>query len=205
MFLTKSQSCSKKSPAPFSMPNSFGSWPTMTVSASPMMNPFRTGSEMKFAMNPNRKTDATIASSPTVIPSVAVSWTKSLEPWVTRSRTIAADSAADAAPGPVTSWRELPNAAYRIRAPGAAYKPMTGETPAIDAYASASGTSTAHMVRPAIRSPGSLGSESDRKTGSFIGTPYSLVDEGHDGSSNEVQTERPNCARGRFARSGAVP
>jgi hypothetical protein len=57
------------------MPNSFGSWPAMTVSASPMMNPLSTGSEMKFAMNPNRKSDAAIASSPTVIASVAVSWT----------------------------------------------------------------------------------------------------------------------------------
>jgi hypothetical protein len=52
MFLTKSQSCSKKLPAPFSMPNSFGSWPTMTVSASPMMNPLSTGSEMKFGDEP---------------------------------------------------------------------------------------------------------------------------------------------------------
>jgi hypothetical protein len=48
---------------------------------------------------------------------------------------------------------ELPNAAYKISAPGAAYSPTTGDTPAIDAYASASGTSTAHTVSPPIRSP----------------------------------------------------
>ena len=47
----------------------------MTVRANPMMNPFRTGSEMKVAMNPSRKIDEAIASSPTVIASVAVSWT----------------------------------------------------------------------------------------------------------------------------------
>jgi hypothetical protein len=35
-----------------------------------------------------------------------------------------------------------------MSAPGAAYSPTTGETPAIDAYASASGTSTAQTVRP---------------------------------------------------------
>jgi len=40
-----------------------------------------------------------------------------------------------------------------MSAPGAAYSPTTGETPAIDAYASASGTSTAQTVRPATMSP----------------------------------------------------
>jgi hypothetical protein len=37
---------------------------------------------------------------------------------VARSPTAAADSAAVAAIGPVTRWREVPNAAYRISAPG---------------------------------------------------------------------------------------
>jgi hypothetical protein len=48
-----------------------------------------------------------------------------------RSPTAAADRAAVAAIGPVTRWRELPKAAYRRSAPGAAYRPTTGETPAI--------------------------------------------------------------------------
>ena len=45
---SRSQSCSKKSPSPLSTPNSFGSWPTMIVSARPTMKPLSTGSEMKF-------------------------------------------------------------------------------------------------------------------------------------------------------------
>ena len=69
-----------------------------------------------------------------------------------RSPTAAAESAAVAAIGPMTRWRELPNAAYRRSAAGAAYRPTTGETPAMVAYASASGTSTAHTVRPATTS-----------------------------------------------------
>ena len=48
----KSQSCRKKSPSPFSTPNSFGTWPMMIVSARPMMKPFSTGSEMKLARKP---------------------------------------------------------------------------------------------------------------------------------------------------------
>jgi hypothetical protein len=57
---------------------------------------------------------------PTTSASVTVSSTNSLEPPAARSPTAAADSAAVAAIGPVTRWRELPNAAYRISAPGAA-------------------------------------------------------------------------------------
>ena len=82
-----------------------------------------------------------------------VSWRNSSEPPAARSPTAAAESAAVAAIGPTTSCRELPKAAYRRSAPGAAYRPTTGETPAIVAYASASGTSTAHTVSPATRSP----------------------------------------------------
>ena len=56
---------------------------------------------------------------------------KASEPPAARSPTAAADSAAVAAIGPVTRCFELPNAAYRSSAPGAAYRPTTGETPAI--------------------------------------------------------------------------
>ena len=65
--------------------------------------------------------------------SPAVSATKWPLPWVARSPTVAADSAAVADIGPVTRWRELPSAAYSSSAPGAAYRPTTGETPAIEA------------------------------------------------------------------------
>ena len=60
------QSCSKKSPSPFSTPNSFGTWPIMIVSARPMMNPLSTGSEMKLARNPSRSRPASRARTPVV-------------------------------------------------------------------------------------------------------------------------------------------
>ncbi len=93
------------------MPNSFGSCPTMIVSASPMMNPFSTGSEMKLARKPSRRRPAASARIPTTSASVIVSWRNSSDPGETRSPTAAADSAAVAAIGPVTMWRELPKAA----------------------------------------------------------------------------------------------
>ena len=52
---TRSQSCSKKSPSPFSTPKSFGTWPMMIVSARPTMKPLSTGSEMKLARKPSRR------------------------------------------------------------------------------------------------------------------------------------------------------
>ena len=63
---------SKKSPSTLSMPNSFGSWPTMIVSARPMMKPFSTGSEMKLARNPSRSRPAMIAMAPTTRASATV-------------------------------------------------------------------------------------------------------------------------------------
>jgi hypothetical protein len=92
-------------------PSSFGIWPTMIVSASPTMKPFRTGAEMKLARKPRRASPATSARMPTTSASVIVSWTNASEPPAARSPTAAAESAAVAAIGPVTRWRELPNAA----------------------------------------------------------------------------------------------
>ena len=125
----------------------------MIVSASPMMKPLSTGSEMKLAMKPSRSRPAITAMTPAVIASAVVNVTNSLEPAVANWATAAAESAAVADMGPVTRCRELPKTAYRISAPGAAYRPTTGGAPAMLAYASASGTSTAQTVRPAIASP----------------------------------------------------
>ena len=61
---SRSQSCSKKSPSPFSTPKSFGTWPTMIVSARPTMKPLSTGSEMKLARKPSRSSPATSATMP---------------------------------------------------------------------------------------------------------------------------------------------
>ena len=110
-FVTRSQVWRKKSPSPFGIPKSFGTWPMMIVSARPTMNPFSTGSEMKFARKPRRRSPATTASAPTTSPSVIVSCRNSSLPGAARSPTAAAESAAVAAIGPVTRCRELPNAA----------------------------------------------------------------------------------------------
>ena len=64
-------------PSPLSTPNSFGSWPTMIVSARPTMKPLSTGSEMKSARKPRRSSPATSAAMPVTIASAAVSVTYS--------------------------------------------------------------------------------------------------------------------------------
>jgi hypothetical protein len=74
----------------------------MIVSASPMMKPFSTGSEMKLARNPSRSAPATRARMPTTSAIVIVSWTNSSELPAAISPTAAADRAAVDAIGPVT-------------------------------------------------------------------------------------------------------
>ncbi len=98
------------------------------------MKPLITGSEMKLARNPSRRSPARHAAIPTATASAAVAAANAAaSPGATTSATVAADSAAVADMGPTTRCRELPNAAYRSSAAGAAYKPTTGETPAIAA------------------------------------------------------------------------
>ena len=102
---------SKKSPLPLSMPIRSGTWPMMIVSARPTMKPLMTGSEMKLARKPRRSRPAMSAASPVVKASAAVIVTNMSSPRVTRSATVAAESAAVADIGPVTRWREQPSAA----------------------------------------------------------------------------------------------
>src|SRR3954469_16455069 len=144
--------------------------PTMMVSAKPMMKPLITGSEMKLARKPSRSRPASNAASPVASASPVVNATNFESPTETSDAIVAADRAAVADIGPAIRWRELPSAAYRISAPGAAYKPTTGETPAIEAYASDSGTSTAQTVRPATRSPLSQALRYPCKDGNSNGT-----------------------------------
>jgi hypothetical protein len=92
----------------------------MIVSASPTMKPLITGSEMKLARNPSRSAPAISAAIPVVMASAAVIVMNVSPSRATTSATVAADSAAVADIGPVTRWRELPSAAYRSSAPGAA-------------------------------------------------------------------------------------
>ena len=94
------------------IPNSFGSWPMMIVSARPMMKPLSTGWLMKSARKPRRSRPAISAARPAISASPAVNAANAaIPPAGTRSATVAADSAALAAIGPTTSTRELPSAA----------------------------------------------------------------------------------------------
>ena len=90
----------------------------MIVNARPTMNPFITGSGMKLARNPSRNRPAISAASPVVIASPAVSATNLLLPIGANDATVAADSAAVAPIGPVTSWRELPGQPRQSADPG---------------------------------------------------------------------------------------
>ena len=53
------------------MPSSFGTWSSTMTSPIPALNPTSTGSEMKFATNPKRRTAATTRKMPTSNASVA--------------------------------------------------------------------------------------------------------------------------------------
>ena len=75
------------------------------------MKPLSTGSEMKLARKPRRKSPAASAAIPVTIASAAVNVTYSGLPWVATSATAAADSAAVADIGPTIRWRELPSSA----------------------------------------------------------------------------------------------
>ena len=107
----KPTSFSKKSPSLPSTPNIFGTCPTMIVSASPTMKPLSTGSEMKEARKPSRSRPASTAAAPTHSASAIVSCVNASVFALASSPTVAADSAAVAAIGPVTRCRELPSAA----------------------------------------------------------------------------------------------
>src|SRR6478609_11839589 len=122
------------------------------VNAKPTMNPFNTGSEMNDAMNPSRSSPASRPRIPVTMARAAVNAIYSAESPAANGATLAADSAAVADIGPTTRCRELPAAAYSTSDGIAAYKPTTGGTPAIVAYANASGTRTAQTVSPAITS-----------------------------------------------------
>ena len=114
----------------------------MIVNDKPMMNPFSTGSEMKFAKNPKRNSPAANAANPVMIASAAVDAAKRhAQPEQRPDRRRREHRRRRHRPNHQSDAR--PSAAYKINAPSAAYKPTTGDTPAIDAYASASGTSAA--------------------------------------------------------------
>ena len=145
-------SSSKKSPETPSTPNSFGACPTTITSARPAIKPSRMGLERKSDTNPSRSSPATTQISPTISASADVAAKKSSEPEPTRAATVDADRSATAELGPTKSWRDVPNRAYSTSAGKAVYRPASGGIPATDAYAIASGTSSAHTVRPAITS-----------------------------------------------------
>ena len=103
-------------------------------------------------MNPSRSSPANRPRIPVTMASATVNARYSAESPPANGATLAADSAAVADIGPTTRCRELPAAAYSTSDGMAAYRPITGGTPAMVAYANASGTSTAQTVSPATTS-----------------------------------------------------
>ena len=83
----------------------------MIVSARPMTNPFSTGSEMKLARKPRRSAPATSGENADDERQRDRQLHEHVELPAATSPTAAAERAAVAAVGPVTRWRELPNAA----------------------------------------------------------------------------------------------
>ena len=75
------------------------------------MKPFSTGSEMKPARNPSRRPPAISAATPDTSARTTVSCANSFDRGPATSATVAAESAAVAAIGPVTRCFELPSAA----------------------------------------------------------------------------------------------
>ena len=108
---SRSQSFSKKSPSPFSTPNSFGSWPTMIVSARPTMKPLSTGSEMKLARKPSREQPGAERDEARHHRQRRRQRDERRLALGRELATAAADSAAVADIGPTIRWRELPSSA----------------------------------------------------------------------------------------------
>jgi hypothetical protein len=103
----------------------------MIVSARPMMKPLSTGSEMNEAMKPSRSRPARTQSPPTTIASAAVVVAKSAPPPCAMSPTTLAERAAVPDMVATTRCREEPSSGYNSSAGTAAYRPTTGDTPAI--------------------------------------------------------------------------
>ena len=126
----KPQSCSKKLPWLLRPRRASAAGRPMIVSARPMMKPFSTGSEMKLARNPSRSSSGDEREH--------------ADDERQRDRELQ-NSSSRPLPGhrprppigprsPPSGRHELTRASERgiqISAPGAAYRPTTGETPAI--------------------------------------------------------------------------
>jgi hypothetical protein len=68
----KIEPTSRKKPSLWKwMPSSLGTWSTTMTKPTPALNPVSTGSEMKFARKPMRRTRATMSIRPTRMESVA--------------------------------------------------------------------------------------------------------------------------------------
>ena len=190
------QSFSKKSPEPLLMPRRAGTWPTMIVSARPTMKPFSTGSEMRLATKPSRARPATRPIDPGGDRERDRELGEPRVPCVAITATVAAESAAVADIGPTTRCLELPKAAYRSSAAGAAYRPVTGGTPAIDGV----GERLGHEHRPHGRARNRVRSQKLAPVPSQGGEE----DELHRGAGIRISCSAREPAAGRRGRMNIV-
>ncbi len=115
--------CLIVSPDPFSIPNSFGSWLTVTKIARPNTNPSITGRDRNCATNPSRNKPAIRSRPPQKITSPAasdmyrVASVPASPPTEEASSTAAADVAA------ATRCRLVPNSAYAASVTSNVYRP----------------------------------------------------------------------------------
>ena len=114
------------------MPRSFGTWSTTITKPMPALNPVSTGSEMKLATKPSRKSRATSRIAPTRTASVAVAVT-ALVPGCVASRPPSAVAPRIAIVVVVLtlSMREVPRSAYTTIGRKAVYRPTCSGSPAM--------------------------------------------------------------------------
>lgn len=144
------------------MPSSDVNCDDAVSSALPVVKPATTGSEMSETSPPSRSAAMSIWTSATASASAAASCTRTaLSPVALKARTGAPAHAAGIAlcvrmhmiaVGPMMSCGDAPVSAYASGARRPVYRPCCAGSPAMAAYATASGAATAVTVSAALKS-----------------------------------------------------
>jgi len=134
------------------VPVIFGSSPITTSIAAPKRDPAITAFDSSSEIQPILKMASSRNNNP-VTRVIALTNSTASSPDTDASTTALPATAANAELGPVEICLAVPKSAYRIVPAAAAYKPCWIGTPAIPAYPSDLGTTSAATARPATRSP----------------------------------------------------
>ena len=134
------------------VPVILGSSPITTSIAAPNRNPVMTAFDRNWEIQPILRSASSRNKIPVTKVIAATRATASSLPETPVIKTALPATAANAELGPVEIWREVPKRAYRIAPAAAAYRPYWIGTPAMPAYPSAFGTTSAVTVKPAIKS-----------------------------------------------------